>query len=246
MSDNEPVKVYDPLIKSELTLVSMHPNGVNGIYADLMQVLARQLKARIKKGYQNVIVCTGRTGAGKSTCMLNLIRAMDPEWQLGPNYIYSDEDLARKLKHKETANPISLFDEGSVSFNSLNYNKSSDKAMIVLLDCLRSLGYTTCICIPSINDLNKRIRDHLIDYLIVCPDEPLVSGYDKRGFFELYRPVSNTWSKGTYYQLLGAGLYSKLDRQLDDEYQRIKLEHQLTLINSFIDTSKDKKEKVKE
>lgn len=222
--------------------IATYRNGEYAIYSDMLDTLARILKRRIKEHYQNVVVITGMTGSGKSTLALQLIYKLDPDWTLD-NYIYDASDLARKLKHKETANPISLFDEGSVSLNSLNFARSSDKAITVMLDTCRSLGWSTFICIPSINDLSKRVRDHLVDYVLMCPNRGLIPGYDKRGFFEVYKPRRAPWATSTYYDLQGAGVYSKLTGDKVDEYERVKFQHQMELLNDFVEEHADKKKK---
>ena len=236
MADKNGIPTYNYLLKEKMNLLATY-KGLNGneygIFSDMLKVLGSKLRTRIKNHYQNVIVITGETGSGKSTLALRLILELNPNWELQGNYIYDASDMARKLRHKETADKISLYDEGSVSFNSLNYSRRSDKQQIVILDTCRSLGWTTIICIASINDLNKRIREHLVDFLLVCPNRPLVKGYDKRGFFEVYRPRRDTWAKDTFYEPLGAGTYSRITGRLADEYEAIKFNHQMALLSDF-------------
>lgn len=225
---------YNRVLKCKLHGLMEYKGGDYWIYSDLITALARTLKQRIKQKHQNVILVVGPTGSGKSTCALNLIYAMDPDWNIAENYVYSAEDLARKLKYRATASKITLYDEGSVSLNSLNSIRRSDNMQVVLLDTCRSLGWTTIICIPSINDLNKRIRDHLIDYVLVCSNKPLDPRLEARGFFELYKPGRDTWAKSTYYHLIGAGTYKKIEGKKAELYDRIKYEHQMALIGDFV------------
>ena len=225
---------YNRVLKCKLHGLMEYKGGDYWIYSDLMTALARTLKQRIKQKHQNVILVVGPTGSGKSTCALNLIYAMDPDWNIAENYVYSAEDLARKLKYRATASKITLYDEGSVSLNSLNSIRRSDNMQVVLLDTCRSLGWTTIICIPSINDLNKRIRDHLIDYVLVCSNKPLDPRLEARGFFELYKPGRDTWAKSTYYHLIGAGTYKKIEGKKAELYDRIKYQHQMALIGDFV------------
>ena len=228
------IEGYNRVLKCKLHALMPYKGGDYWIYSDLMTALARTLKQRIKQKHQNVVLVVGPTGSGKSTCALNLIYAMDPDWNIAENYVYSAEDLARKLKYRATASKITLYDEGSVSLNSLNSIRRSDNMQVVLLDTCRSLGWTTIICIPSINDLNKRIRDHLIDYVLVCSNKPLDPRLEARGFFELYKPGRDTWAKSTYYHLLGAGTYKKIEGKKAELYDRIKYEHQMALIGDFV------------
>lgn len=225
--------VYNSHMRADMHALIPYKDGEYCIYSDMLKILARQLKTRLKKKYQNVVAVCGPTGSGKSTLALRLIYELNPDWDIRENYIYDVSDLARKLKHKERADKISLYDEGSVSFNSLNHARKSDKEQVVLLDTCRSLGWTTVICIPSFYDLNKRIRDHLIDYVLICPGTPLAFGLETRGFFEVYKPHRHTWAKDTYFELQGAGVFDKLPSAQAEEYERVKLEHQLKLLEQF-------------
>ena len=223
----------------DMHLVATYNDGTKGIYSDMLQKFAAVLKRRVKSDLQNVVVVTGRTGSGKSTLAIQLARAVaGPDWDLSANYIYGAQDFREKLRNGDVCRSVSLFDEGVVSFNSLTGNARDDRDMVVLLDVLRSWGMTTIICIPSFYDLNKRIREHLIDYLVVCPERPLISGYKSRGFFEVYRPQSMQWSDKTYWSNLGAGVFKPLDAKTDMEYQAIKLARQRDQVAKFLNSGK--------
>lgn len=244
-------KVLNQIMRTDMDLVGSYLRGTNdirefGIYSDMLQVLARRLKSRLKDRYQNVVVITGGTGSGKSTLAIQLALAMDPHWDLSENYIYSAADMARKLNHRQTASPISLYDEGSVIFNSLNFNRKSDKDLIVLFDTMRSLGWTSIICLPNIRNLNSNIRETHLTYHLVCPDKPLVEGYDRRGFFELYYARTYQWSAKTFYVCCGAGTFTKLPKAVDAVYQEIKLSKQMALLDGFIKDNLEKEEQTEE
>jgi hypothetical protein len=57
---------------------------------------------------------------------------------------------------------------------------------------------------------------------------------EARGFFELYKPGRDTWAKSTYYHLIGAGTYKKIEGKKAELYDRIKYEHQMALIGDFV------------
>lgn len=142
------------------------------------------------------------------------------------------EDLKNKLSDPNSS-PISLFDEGSISLNSNNSMRNDDKMLVALFDTMRSLGWTSVICIPSIDSLNKRIREYHMDYQLICPAMPLISGYDTRGFGQIFEHRLRNFGR-PYNKLIATTLYKPLPPRIDAEYQRIKREHQDRLIQQFI------------
>lgn len=198
---------------------------------------ARMLNQRIRDQRQNVIVVVGSTGSGKSTFAIQLARQMNPKWSLADNYIYGVEDLKRKLEDPH-ADPISLFDEGSVALNSNNSMKSDDKMMVVLFDTMRSRGWTSIICIPALEMLNKRVREEHANYLCICPSRPIIPGYEPRGFVQIFEHVQLDWSK-SFWKLRLTTVYNKLSPRQQREYDEIKTKHQAELIQKFIEREEE-------
>lgn len=230
MTEVRPV-AYNKYFDCELPIVYANSNLV--VYEDLLKPFAKTLKKRIKDNHQNTVLIEGRTGSGKSTLAIELCYLLDAKWDLAENYIYSSGDLKKKLKNQDSSSPISLLDEGSVSLNSNNSQRTDDKRLTVLMDTCRSLGWTTIICIPNRNDLNKRIRENHIDFLIKCPNETVVPGYSKRGFCRLYAHVYRDWC-GDYWHPIGTTIFPKMDKKTQTLYEEIKKKHQLDLISKFV------------
>lgn len=229
------VVAHNRFFDKDLEVATIDRND-NPIYVDLLTPFADHLKKRIKSKRQNIIAVVGGTGSGKSTLAIQLCRRIDPKWDLAENYIYSTEDLKRKLSRPDSS-PINLFDEGSVSLNSSNSMQKDDKMMVVLFDTMRSRGWTTIICIPSLDSLNKRIRTYHLDYLVMCPNTSPVRGYDKRGFATIYEHVLRDWGQ-PWDRPIGTTLFDRLPPRIDKEYQAIKTEHQNILIRKFIEGEK--------
>lgn len=229
--------IYFP--NAEMDLIGTYgPDGEYPIYSNLLDVLADHLKTRLKQGYQNVVVATGGTGSGKSTVQLNLCWKLDREWEITPNFVYSLKDLKRKLSNPD-GSPISLFDEGSVSLNSLNSQRKEDKVMSVLFDTMRTLGWTTLIALPRWNDLNARVRANHVDFRIICPRKAPLPGYQARGFFHLYKKQIYEISDKIYWQHVGTGTFMPLKPRKQAEYDRLKKASQMKLINEFINEEDD-------
>lgn len=212
-------------------------SGLRYVYEGALDAFAELLKGRIKSKRQNIIAVVGPTGSGKSTVAIQLCRMLDKNFSIRDNYIYDLDDLKDKLKSPGSS-PINLFDEGSVSLNSNNSMKKEDKRMVVLFDTMRSLGWTSIICIPSIESLNKRVREFHVDYLLRCPVQSPIKGMDPRGFVMIYKHTLSDWGK-PYWSLVATTVYDKLPSKIDQEYQRIKLDHQMRLIQEFIKDEDD-------
>ena len=211
------------------------------IYADALPAFANTLKRRIRDHHQNVIVVTGGTGSGKSTiaiqiCMA-LAKSMEMKWGLKDNYIYSVDDLKTALKYRDTMR-INLFDEGSVSLNSNNSQRSEDKMMVLLFDTMRSLGWTSVICIPHINSLNKRVRLYHMDYHVLCPNQPILRGFDNRGFAQIYKHTQRDFAL-PYDKLIATTTFKPLKPSVQREYDTIKRDHQDLLLDRFLNGDDD-------
>ena len=208
------------------------------IYSDVLPAFSGVLKERVKSDHQNVIVITGGTGTGKSTLAVQLCNELskslgEGRWKIGENYIYSVDDLKTKLRDREYSSSINLFDEGSISLNSNNSQRSEDKMMVALFDTMRTLGWTSIICIPHIDSLNKRIRLYHMDYRLICPNRELMKGYGIRGFAQVYRHILRDFGQ-PYDKLVATTTFKPLKNKQATEYSAIKRQHQDMLIDDFI------------
>ena len=245
-NDQPKNKVYNWQLGKTLNLVATYVvnDFTRGIYSDMLEGFCQLLRKRNKANWQNIIVIQGRTGSGKSTLALQIAKQLDPNWEVSENYIYSVDDLRAKLKKARVdplnVSPVSLFDEGTVALSNKNFMRNEDKGIITLLETMRSLRWTTIICVPNFWSLNKAIRENLTDYLITCPDKPLIQGYATRGFFQVFKPDYARWTDGVYWTHIGSGIYPDLKGDFKDEYESIKLKHQMELTKKFIEGDEKK------
>lgn len=204
-----------------------------GVYSDAFDIFVATMKKRIKKNLQNVIIVTGDTGSGKSTwCIefaMKLAKALGVPFDLDKDYMYGSEDLWEKLDDPH-ASPISLFDEGSVSMNSMNSRKTGDRDIVVILDTMRSRGLTTIIALPDIRQCNPSIRRIHANFVIECSsvEHPFVKGYD-RGFFEVKDKrysKKKRYDPDPWWNVLYTGVFGPLPPNIDEKYQKIKAARQ--------------------
>lgn len=220
---------YSTTFDRELELAGLADDG-SPIYENALPAFAEILMDNIADKHQNIIPVCGGTGSGKSMTILTLIKLMDPYWRLEPNLVYTTEDLARKIARRNDANPITMMDEGTVILNSKNTMTRASKDINVLLDTMRSLGWTIFIASPQYKSLDKSIRDVHSNYLMMCPAKSPVRGYDPRGFVTIYEHIVRDWGAGYFRPLLTTKvpLPPKTTR---DRYEKIKLSRQLDLLS---------------
>lgn len=201
------------------------------IYSDMIEGFAEVLKRNIKAKRQNVVVVTGATGSGKSVFAIKLAMAIDPDFSFKNDYIYSAKDLVTKLKKDRTqVSPVSLFDEGSIILNSKNFARSEDKLIENLFNTMRSRGWTTIICIPDFNALNKSVRTTHVNFRVSCGRAPL-PGYQGRGFAKLFKYSKVSEFTDVYWKPLCWGIYTDLRKKVKEVYEARKAESQ----DKFID-----------
>lgn len=211
-----------------------------GIYSDAFDIFVNELKSRIKRKQQNVIIVDGDTGAGKSTLAIKicyeLAKKLKQPFDLKKDYIYTLDDLWDKLQDPN-ASPISLIDEGSLLLSSKNSMSRENKDMVNLFNTMRSRGWSTIICAPSIFQIDKGVRTVHADYRVHCSseDHSLMKGYG-RGFFEVSKAKRNEYSKDAepYWMLQYTGVFGPLPDKIDAEYQPIKMKAQTRLIQKMM------------
>lgn len=212
---------------------------IEGIYSDAFDIFVDELARRIKRDQQNVVVVEGDTGSGKSAFALNLCvalsRKLGKSFDLSKDYIYSSADLWAKLAD-EDAGPISLLDEGSVTIASMNATRKDDKDIMTLFNTMRSRGWTTIICNPSIMRINQAVRMDHVDYKIRCnsPEKPLIRGFG-RGFFQCRKANRHEFKKGDpFWELIYTGVFGDYPPSLREEYLEIKNSHQDVLMERMV------------
>lgn len=207
-----------------------------GIYSDAFDTFIKMLASRIKRKLQSVVVIEGDTGSGKSTLGIAiayaLAKALNVDFDIAQDYVYGVEDLWKKLDDPK-ASPISLFDEGTVSLNSLNSRRSEDRDTVVLFDTMRSRGWTTIICMPSVGNLNKTVKRVHVNYVLECssPDNVFLKGYT-RGLFEVKnkRISKRHPDKDPWWNVLFTGIYGPMPPEIEAKYEPIKRDRQNQII----------------
>ena len=213
-------------------LAQYGPEDEYYVIDQFLQKFARLLKRNVKDDHQNVVVCDGSTGGGKSTVMIKLALAIDPHWTLRENYIYDRSDLERVLREGKT-NRVLIMDEGSVILSAFNSLRKEDKEIVQLFDTMRVYHHTVLVCCPNIYKLNRTFREDHVQFRLHCPRKSPVPDCRPRGFVKCYEHESSEWGEDGYYAPMCTGVFDKLPKGLKMEYDQVKNEHLSRFVREF-------------
>lgn len=203
---------------------------------NMLDVIAKWVWSRIDSDNQVVIIVRGGTGTGKSNVSLRIIKALLPDF--GPDdlpevYIYEAEDLAKKIRRK-SLNPINWYDEGSVTFNSLNVMTKGGRVMGSFFDTMRIRHYVSIICMPEDKEMDSRVYKHA-DMIIECRKYAPFPDFNPREFFYVHfrtvYPSGRVWTEN-----VAIGIHKRVPKRMKKAYDVIKAEHAAKFENRFLET----------
>lgn len=241
----EPLTVLTPYFKTPLIwTVSYYGYDV---FSNMLDAIVDWCIDCLENDNQCVIIIRGLTGSGKSNLAMQIIKRilekLKIEWVLEDMYIYSLLDLARKIE-RGSKNPINWYDEGSITFNSLNSTSEEGKLMGMFFDTMRIDHYISIIVLPSDKEVNARILKHA-NLFLECPRKVPLPDFSSRGFFEVYKRT--TYKSGKYYdKKLGAGIFRPIPKRYREPYEALKRqkadEFKLMLAQKILKKSKKKQQ----
>ena len=211
-----------------------------GVYSDGLDVFISELRKRIKNEQQNVVIIDGDTGAGKSTLGIQicygLAKQLKVDFTLEKDYIYSLEDLWRKLQDPN-ASPINFMDEGALILSSKNSMSKESKDIVNLFNTMRSRGWSTIICVPNYKQIDKGVRTTHADFRLHCSsnDSCILKGYG-RSIFEVSKAIRHEYSKDgdPYWMLIFTGIFKRMPEKIADEYKVVKNDAQRRLVDNML------------
>lgn len=204
------------------------------LYAELMDRLVEDCHSNIANEYDNMIVVQGREGTGKSSFAIRLAKALNPYFNMETDYIYTYEELVEEVSSPGNTDIGRVFwlDETSTIMNNRDAMTSSSKNMVELLEMMRSRGWTLIMCIPSVERLDKYLRDYRIRYLITVEEMEWDQVYTEkqRGFWSLAFKTGDSYET---FKVIGYGRFDPMSEEEAAEYKAIKLRSQQTKMDEI-------------
>lgn len=128
-----------------------------------IKLLAKLVRTRVRKDYDVVIAVTGDEGSGKSTLGIKLAFAMDDDFKIEKNVLFSP--VENEVKEAVTGLPkysAIVLDEAIKVMYKLNWNTKIQKLLNILYALARKENKITLLCIPRFTDLTEFFRNHRV------------------------------------------------------------------------------------
>ena len=204
--------------------IIQYPGGkvfVRYLYADLTKRLAKNMHNNVDRDYDNVIVIQGPEGSGKSSLAWQICHEYDPDFDVRTQYVYSLDDLKKKLTNGDDRHAVWWLDEASNVANNREWASQGNRDLVALLEMMRSRGWTLVMCIPRVERLDIYIRQYRIRYLLTCGRMTFdLGGPKERGYYEARKIIDDRM------RLIGYGSYGPIPLEQDEAYRAIKLRSQ--------------------
>ena len=146
---------------NKMALIKGNTEGYN--------IFLKYLKARVANNKNNMIICTGPTGSGKSWSNLRICKDADDTFDIKKVSFGPEQFMAvinsGELKGKGAA---MLYDEAGVTFNSRNWYSVSNKMLHYFLQTCRSQNQMLFFNAPDISFLDVGARKLFHIHLETC------------------------------------------------------------------------------
>lgn len=198
-----------------------YPKGkwfIQYLYKDFLDVLVADMKRNVAANFDNVLLCTGGEGSGKSSWMYWLFEKYSPGFSIGQSYTFDMDYLRERFRTGDYGNGLFWMDETSQMASNRNWQSDDNKDLVSILEVFRSRKFLFGGCIPSLDRADIYLRDFRMRYQVVC--QPMTFkkfGYKERGYFEVKkRDLSGNMKS------IGYGMYDPMPEEADKIYTEFK------------------------
>lgn len=138
----------------------------------------------------NVAVC-GEAGIGKSYAAFTVCQELDPTFSVD-QIVFTYKDFLRQVQKLPMGKPI-MFDEPSYAMGKREWYKQLNQALVRTIESFRFKVHPLFIPIINMTLLDKTVRDHLIQYVLLVL---------KRGHGFVYRLHPSQWEEKVFHPYL--------------------------------------------
>lgn len=210
---------------------------------------------RIKRGRGNNVLVCGEPGGGKSTRALRGMEAVDLNGASISKYVRDSLEFTEFLDQGKIHQGDAIFWDENIGAEAMNWATASNKSIKRSANVMRRKNFTLFMALPSIKDLDPKLR-HLFHFYI----EPVKFDEAKDGYYCLFLRIQHNALTGkTYYKhfrvidkvtrniyFVGLVFIKKPSDKLMEEYER---ESQQTKDNihheDYIEIKKEAKKKLR-
>lgn len=128
-----------------------------------IKMISEKARLKVRQDYDCVIALTGGEGVGKSSLAIKLGMAIDDDFGLAKNILFSP--IENEVKDAVTKMPkfsVIILDEAIKVLYKLNWNTKLQKMLNTLYTLCRKENKVTILCIPRLTDLSEMFRNHRV------------------------------------------------------------------------------------
>ena len=146
------------------------------------------LRQRIKKKLASNIAVVGEAGIGKSYAAWTYCLALDRHFTVG-QIVYQYADYMHLIRSLPMGRHV-MFDEPSYAMGKREWYKELNKVLVQTIESQRFKVHPLWIPIINMTLLDKTIREHLIQFVVLVLN---------RGFAYVYRIYPSQWEDKIYH-----------------------------------------------
>ena len=214
------------------------------LYKDLLKLLAKDMHENVKNDYDNVVMCCGGEGSGKSVLVYWLLREFNggEPFDIASAYTYNMDVLRERFGQGDFGCGMFWMDETTQIASNRTWQSEDNQDFVSVLETFRSKKMLFAGCAPKIERVDIYLREFRMRYLLICmPQKFPKFGKMQRGCFELQKRNPDTGEM----EHVGYGLYPDMPPEDKQIYLKCKEDNQERLRLKIANRDQNKGQKYK-
>ena len=195
------------------------------LYKDLLKLLAEDMHDNVKNDYDNVVMCCGGEGSGKSVLVYWLLREFNggEKFDIASAYTYNMDVLRERFGAGDFGCGMFWMDETTQIASNRTWQSEDNQDFVSVLETFRSKKMLFAGCAPKIERVDVYLRDFRMRYLLRCQPQKFPKyGKLQRGVFELLKRNPDSGEM----EHVGYGLYPDMPPEDKEIYLKCKEDNQ--------------------